>query len=67
VRTDWKTYIEVIPSLLRWEFATFLDKISELGLSSLELARFVVWSDPVRDLAFSLRIRCQSPSMSRYL
>jgi len=30
-------------------------------LSSLELARFVVWSDPVGDFAFSLHINCQFP------
>jgi hypothetical protein len=49
-----RKYVEVISSFLRREFASFLDQIPELRLSSLELAGFVGGCYPVCDFAFCL-------------
>jgi hypothetical protein len=52
----WETNIEMIATLFRREFASFLDKIPELGLSSLEFSRLVTWRHPVCDFLLALSI-----------
>lgn len=48
-------YIEMITASFWRKFAAFFDEISELRLTSLELAGLVTRRDPIRDLSFSLQ------------
>jgi hypothetical protein len=59
-----KTYIKMISAFLRRKFPSFLNKVSELRLSSLELSSFVVRRNPIGDFPLSLRpelaFRCRA-------
>jgi hypothetical protein len=53
--------VEVVAAGFWGELAAFLNKVSELRLSSFELACFVAGRDPICDLSFGLCLSVRLP------